>query len=151
MCGQSTTPPRVTPKVSSCEGASERYFPPQGLEGHAADHVQQEAARFLRPTGLEPLWCGSVAEKIYRLVWMPSFRPALVVVVMSHSVGWVVQSTQFEDPRLERATVGTRYATKDVTGGRNRCHFLHRISDVLEARELDRSRGVAASKTALEP
>jgi hypothetical protein len=55
----------------------------------------------LRKASAPPLWCGEGPAEAYRLLWLPTYGPALIAVATRDVNGWMLQ--------------GMEFTTKDVT------------------------------------
>lgn len=64
-------------------------------------NVLDEATKLLRAIDAQPFWCGHDIDQGYRVVWMPSYRPNVVVSVTRLGAVWKFQSVEFADPRNE--------------------------------------------------
>jgi hypothetical protein len=66
-------------------------------------------SRHLRLAQVEPLWCGASRPATFRLLYLPSHRPALIVSVGESGRNWlgqprwVLETVRFDDPRSDRA------------------------------------------------
>lgn len=86
--------PQITTECLPSADAG-RYFGDDSVGGR---EISIGFARLLEAGAFSPLWCSGSSDA-YRLVWMPSFRPAIVIVVTRSSEGWVARGAQYADPR----------------------------------------------------
>lgn len=71
-------------------------------------------SEFLRASNVGPLWCGPDKAETYRLLWLPTYRPAMVISIASTSRDWKIQKVVFADPR-ERVEGGSDVSVRVVS------------------------------------
>ncbi len=114
----SESPISATPVRASCPPDSDSLFPDDFFEQESgrlpAPATADLADRHLRAAGWPRLWCGSVSEPVFRLVWAPSFGPAVLVEVTRTAEDWAVRAVAFADPsrRDDRFAVVRRIETR---------------------------------------
>jgi hypothetical protein len=69
--------------------SSDYYFP-----NHAVF-----SSRFLAASSARPLWCGGGELNVYRFLWIPSYRPTLIIEVEHSSGSFNVDAVEFTHPR----------------------------------------------------
>ena len=93
--------------VSTCPAQIDPgyYFPAGGLGTDASDATLQSwFSQYLKHAGALPLWCGGSGSESYRLMYLPSFRPALLVSLSEAGTDWafrkrwVIRTVRFADP-----------------------------------------------------
>jgi hypothetical protein len=85
-----------------CPPASDReyYFPDATISPIRAFDLfyQSEYSRYLSVSSAPSISCLGTVQEEYRLLWIPSNRPAGMISVSRRGDGWVVASIEFVDP-----------------------------------------------------
>jgi hypothetical protein len=109
-CG--ITPPEPKPRAEArlglrqaaeCPPSSspDHFYPASAIPEFDADDASRRTvhAEFLKAADAPPLWCGPAAAESYRLLYLATSRPALLVSAEKTAEGWFARSVQFIDPR----------------------------------------------------
>ncbi len=105
-CGGSSYPePRSGLRVDrDCPSADRGdYYYPEGAivannRNGEDDFWRDWYGKYLRSANALPLWCGATTEA-YRFLWLPSYRPAMIVELTRRGNDWQVIRIAFKDPR----------------------------------------------------
>ena len=90
----------VAPECPSPSAAD--YFLGADRLGYDRDFdrlTRERISSLLRPASEMPLWCGAGIDEAYRVVWVPSYRPAAVASLVHRQGAWHAAFTSFSDPR----------------------------------------------------
>lgn len=111
-------PAGATSVHASCPPDGESPFP-RGLFAHGPGQppepaTVQVAGEHLQAAGWIPLWCGPASQPVFRLTWVPSFGPAVLVETTRTPEDWAIRTVEFADPRkrLDRFAVVRRSQTR---------------------------------------
>jgi hypothetical protein len=108
---------RVRPRCPVAS-ADDFFFPPDAVFPLNArrDKFQRElASRFLTRTATPSLSCGDAVAEGYRLLWMPESASPTVITVTLVGTSWLLDATEFHDPRTSQAFTIARHVTRHVT------------------------------------
>jgi hypothetical protein len=81
------------------------YFPFEAINPQNAviDESERNAySQFLGALNQPSLSCGDDVTEAYRFLWMPTYRPAAVILVARTGKGWRVDAAQFNHPRTNQ-------------------------------------------------
>jgi hypothetical protein len=109
-CGGPVThpAPRGQQIVAACPPPADPayYFQPTSINPAGQDEfIRRSFSSYLVSAELLPLWCDASEDEVYRLLYLPSGRPALIVEMRQASGDWLnrrrwnVNVFRFEDPR----------------------------------------------------
>jgi hypothetical protein len=91
------------PQAAECPPSSspDHFYPASAIPDFDAVDASRrtEHAEFLKAAAASPLWCGSGSTESYRLLFVDTDRPALLVSAEKSTAGWSVRSVRFIDPR----------------------------------------------------
>jgi hypothetical protein len=121
-CGKTADGPDPTGRamVETCPATTDPgyYFPASTIDpsGDNDGFVRNWFSSHLRSAQLAPLWCGTGNNEVYRLLYLPTSRPAIVIELEESGKDWLrnrrwnVRAFRFDDPR----TVPTHSERRDV-------------------------------------
>jgi hypothetical protein len=109
-CGGAVShpPPRGQQIAAICPPPADPgyYLQPSSINPAREDEfLRGSFSSYFRSAGLAPLWCGARQGEIYRLLYLPSGRPALIVEMSQAPEDWLNRRRwnfnviRFEDPR----------------------------------------------------
>jgi hypothetical protein len=88
------------------------YFAPEAInpQNELIDSRRRYAySRFLKSLEAPSLSCGQGITEAYRFLWMPSYAPAVVVLVRGIHREWYLEAAEFKHPRTHQQwTVANR-------------------------------------------
>ena len=93
------------------------YFPqaPHSLSGIADETPREECSKFLRSIQAPSLSCGHMVTEAYRLLFLPSYGPAVVILARSTETGWRLEVHEFRHPRTSRPRTVERHVERTLT------------------------------------
>jgi hypothetical protein len=101
-----TSRPIGTEVVSTCPSSTSPHY---YIKLDRGGYLQERASEHLEVAEVAPLWCGSRVHPTFRLLYLPSHRPATIVSISESERNWLGQShwtaktVRFEDPRSDKS------------------------------------------------
>lgn len=139
-CNANTNPePRLGLKVDNAcpsSDASDYYYPPATIVANdrGQDNFLREwFSRYLRVAEAAPLWCGGSTEA-YRFLWLPSYRPAMLIELTKGNGDWQLTRIAFNDPRdtvsgTQANPLGVNARNELRVSGQSVAPFLQALGD----------------------
>lgn len=93
--------------VQECPVASDggSQFPASSIHpGANDDSIRRWFSSYLTAAALQPVWCGNADTEVYRLLYLPSSQPAVVIELRQDAADWLnrprwrLRTFRFEDP-----------------------------------------------------